>query len=63
MSGGGARERAVAGAHAAPYPPSPQNRRLVTMSADLVWELTRKQNAFLRKGLNGTVFSTEKGNL
>lgn len=32
-------------------------------SADLVWELVRGNNAFLKKGLNGTVFSAERGNL
>ncbi|GAB4821414.1 hypothetical protein N2152v2_008460 [Parachlorella kessleri] len=33
------------------------------MSSQLVWELVKHNNAFLVKGVNGTVFSREAGNL
>lgn len=35
----------------------------VTMSSALVWELVKNNNAFIKKGLNGAVFSSEPGNL
>lgn len=33
------------------------------MSSALVWELVKNNNAFIKKGLNGAVFSSEPGNL
>lgn len=33
------------------------------MSAQLVWELVKKNNAFIRKSVNHTVFSAEPGNV
>ena len=33
------------------------------MSSALIWELTKKNNAFLKKSVNGTVWSKEAGNL
>ncbi|KFM27235.1 Nicotinamide mononucleotide adenylyltransferase 1 [Auxenochlorella protothecoides] len=33
------------------------------MSSSLVWELVKKNNAFLKKNINGIVVSTEPGNL
>ncbi|KAL4439471.1 hypothetical protein ABPG77_008800 [Micractinium sp. CCAP 211/92] len=33
------------------------------MSSQLVWELVKKHNAFLRKSVNHTVLSAEPGNL
>ncbi|PSC73656.1 60S ribosomal L28-1 [Micractinium conductrix] len=33
------------------------------MSSQLVWELVKNNNAFLRKSVNHTVFSAEPGNL
>ena len=35
----------------------------VRMSDQLVWQIIRGHNAFVRKGLNGLVLSAEKGNL
>ena len=58
------------------HPPPPPGRRLrarsahclffpqaATMSSQLVWELVKNNNAFLRKSVNHTVFSAEPGNL
>ena len=36
--------------------------RAVSASPNLVWELVKNNNRFLKKGLNGTIFSTEEGN-
>jgi len=33
------------------------------MSAELVWELVKNSNSFLRKSVHGAVFSAEPGNL
>ena len=33
------------------------------MSAALVWECVKNSHAFVRKGINGVVFSAEAGNL
>lgn len=33
------------------------------MSAALVWQVIKKDNAFVRRGLNGAIFSAEKGNV
>lgn len=33
------------------------------MSDALVWQLVKKHNAFLHKGLQGDYFSAERGNL
>ena len=33
------------------------------MSSQLVWELVKNNNAFLRKSVNHTTFSGEPGNL
>ena len=33
------------------------------MSSQLVWELVKNNNAFLKKGVNGIKFSAEPGNL
>lgn len=33
------------------------------MSSQLVWQIVKKNNSFIRKGLNGELFSAEKGNL
>ena len=33
------------------------------MSSQLIWECVKNGNCFLRKGLNGSVFSAEPGNL
>eukprot|EP00195_Chlamydomonas_chlamydogama_P015282 CAMPEP_0202894068 /NCGR_PEP_ID=MMETSP1392-20130828/3520_1 /ASSEMBLY_ACC=CAM_ASM_000868 /TAXON_ID=225041 /ORGANISM="Chlamydomonas chlamydogama, Strain SAG 11-48b" /LENGTH=126 /DNA_ID=CAMNT_0049578619 /DNA_START=75 /DNA_END=455 /DNA_ORIENTATION=+ len=33
------------------------------MSSALVWQVIRNNNSFLRKGLNGSLFSAEAGNL
>lgn len=41
-------------------PPRPQ---VAAMSAQLVWELVKKNNAFIRKSVNHTVFSAEPGNV
>ena len=32
-------------------------------SSSLLWELVKNSNAFIRKNLNGAVFSAEPGNL
>ncbi len=38
--------------------------RISTMSADLIWELTKKHNSFLhRKNPDGTRFTREAGNV
>ncbi|KAI8463662.1 MAG: component of cytosolic 80S ribosome and 60S large subunit [Monoraphidium minutum] len=34
-----------------------------TVSPQLVWELVKTNNSFLRKNLHGNIFSAEKGNL
>ena len=33
------------------------------MSSSLVWELVKKNNAFIKKGINGITLSSEPGNL
>ncbi len=33
------------------------------MSSALVWHVVRDSNAFIRKGINGVIFSAEAGNL
>ncbi|KAK9840357.1 hypothetical protein WJX74_008241 [Apatococcus lobatus] len=35
----------------------------MSSSSQLIWALVKKQNVFLHKGLNGTQFSSEPGNL
>ena len=37
--------------------------QVAAMSSQLIWELVKKGNAFLRKSVNGTTFSAEPGNL
>lgn len=37
--------------------------RCVKMSSQLVWEIVKKNNSFLRRSVNHTVFSAEPGNL
>lgn len=44
-------------------PSMPTACRLATMSAQLVWELVKNSNSFLRKSVHGAVFSAEPGNL
>ena len=36
---------------------------MVKASPDVVWSIVRNGSCFLRKGLNGAIFSAEKGNL
>ena len=33
------------------------------MSSQLIWELVKRNNAFIKKNVNGTVWSKESGNL
>ena len=44
-------------------PPMLTACRPATMSAELVWELVKNSNSFLRKSVHGAVFSAEPGNL
>ncbi len=37
--------------------------QVAAMSSQLVWELVKKHNAFLRKSVNHTMLSAEPGNL
>ncbi len=36
---------------------------MTTAPAQLLWECIKGHNAFIRKGLNGAIFSAEPGNL
>ncbi len=41
----------------------PASVRRMNVSSQLLWQLVKKQNVFLHKGLNGSQFSSEPGNL